>query len=66
VSQKPYFFTNKLEMLETVRRAIQHGILEIRISDCSGAAVGYWVYMDLSGGILDEHAERYVTEFAKD
>ena len=66
MSQKPYFFTNKLEMLETVRRAIQHGILEIRISDCSGTAVGYWVYMDLSGGILDAHAERYVTEFAKD
>ena len=66
MSQKPYVFTNKLEMLETVRRAIQHGILEIRISDCSGTAVGDWVYMDLSGGILDEHAERYVTEFAKD
>jgi hypothetical protein len=61
---KQYMLTSKLEMLETVRRAIQHGIVEIRISDCSGTAVGYWVYMDLAG-VLTEQEEKYVTEFVE-
>ena len=57
-----YFFTNKLEVLETVRRAMQHGI-DMRITDCSGDAFGCWIDMDLTC-ILTEHEEKYVTEFA--
>lgn len=59
---KEYTLTSKLEMLETVRRAIEHGIGEIRITDCSGDAIGYSVYMDLAG-ILDDQQTRYVTAF---
>ena len=61
---KRYFFTNKLEAVETVRRAIECGVLEIHIFDCSGDAVGFWIDMDLAG-ILDDHEEKYVTQFNK-
>jgi hypothetical protein len=61
---KRYFLTNKLEVAETVRRAIECGVLEIHIIDCSGTAVGFWIDMDLAG-ILDEQDENYVTRFAK-
>jgi hypothetical protein len=43
-----YTFTNKLEVLEAVRRAIELGVSDIRIVDCSGDEVGYWIDMDLS------------------
>ena len=59
---KEYILTNQLEMLETVRRAIQHGVTEIKIVDCSGDAVGYWVYMDLAC-IVSKQEEMYITEF---
>ena len=58
---KEYFLTSKLELLETVRRAIQHGIPEIRIVDCSGDAVGYSVHMDL--GVISEQEVAYITQF---
>jgi hypothetical protein len=61
---KRYFLTSKLEATETVRRAIECGVLEIHIIDCSGDAVGFWIDMDLAG-ILDEQDENYVTRFAK-
>ena len=57
-----YFFTNKLEVLETVRRAMQHGI-DMHIINCSGDAFGYQIDMDLAC-ILTEQEEKYVTEFA--
>ena len=59
---KEYFLTSKLELLETVRRAIQHGIPEIKIVDYSGDAVGYSVHMDLSC-IVSEQEVTYITEF---
>ena len=59
---KEYFLTGKLELLETVRRAIQHGIPEIRIVDCSGDAVGYSVHMDLAC-VVSEQEAAYITQF---
>jgi hypothetical protein len=59
-----YTFTSKLEVLETVRRAIEFGVPDIRIIDCSGDAVGYWIEMDLSG-ILSSQEQKYVTAFAQ-
>lgn len=61
---KRYVLTSKLEAAETVRRAIECGVLEIHIFDCSGDAVGFWIDMDLAG-ILDEQDENYVTRFTK-
>ena len=58
---KRYFFTNKLEVLETVRRALQHHI-DMHITDCSGDAFGCWIDMDLWN--LDKKEENYVIEFA--
>jgi hypothetical protein len=57
-----YFFTNELEVLETVRRAMQHSI-EMHMTDCSGYAFGFWIDMDLAG--LTEQEEKYLTEFAE-
>jgi hypothetical protein len=57
-----YTFTNKLEVLETVRRAIELGVSDIRIADCSGDAVGYENDMDLSC-IMTSQEQRYVTQF---
>ena len=62
---KRYISTNKLEAVETVRRAIECGVLEIHIIDCSGTAVGFWIDMDLSV-ILDKQDENYVTRFVKE
>jgi hypothetical protein len=59
-----YTFTNKLEVLETVRRAIELGVSDIHIVDCSGDEVGYWIDMDLSC-ILTSQEQKYVTEFAE-
>jgi len=61
--EKEYFLTGKLELLETVRRAIQHGITEIKIIDCSGDAVGYSVYMDLAC-IVSAQELTHITQFA--
>ena len=58
-----YTFTNKLEVLEAVRRAIELGVSDIRIVDCSGDEVGYWIDMDLS--CLMTSQEKYVTQFAE-
>ena len=58
-----YTFTNKLEVLEAVRRAIELGVSDIRITDCSGDAVGYEIDMDLSC-IMSKEEQRYVTQFA--
>lgn len=60
---KQYFFANKLQVIETVRRAIQHGISDMHIINCSGDAFGYQIDMDLTC-ILTEEEEKYVTEFA--
>jgi hypothetical protein len=59
-----YTFTNKLEVLETVRRAIELGVSDIHIVDCSGDEVGYWIDMDLSC-ILTGQEQNYVTQFAE-
>jgi hypothetical protein len=59
-----YTFTNKLEVLEAVRRAIELGVSDIRITDCSGDAVGYEIDMDLSC-ILTSQEQKYVTQFAE-
>ena len=59
-----YFLTSKLELIETVRRAIDCGITDVRVIDCSGHATGYYVDMDLAC-VLDEQGEKYVTEFAE-
>lgn len=59
-----YFLTSQLELLETVRRAIEHGVTEIKIVDCSGDAVGYWVYMDLAC-IVTEQEQMHITQFAR-
>ena len=59
-----YTFTTKVEVLETVRRAIQLGVSDIHIVDCSGDDVGYWIDMDLSC-ILSEEEQKYVTQFAE-
>ncbi len=59
-----YTFTNKLEVLEAVRRAIELGVSDIRIVDCSGDEVGYWIDMDLSS-IMTSQEQKYVTEFAE-
>jgi len=58
-----YFFTSKLDVTKTVRSALECGIDDIRIIDCSGTAVGYWIDMDLS--ILDDEEEKYVSHFAE-
>lgn len=59
-----YTFANKLEVLETVRRAIQLGVSDIHIVDCSGDEVGYWIDMDLSC-ILTSKEQKYVTQYAE-
>jgi hypothetical protein len=59
-----YTFTTKVEVLETVRRAIQCGVSDIHIVDCSGDEVGYWIDMDLSC-ILSEEEQKYVTQFVE-
>ena len=58
-----YFFTNKLDVTKTVRSALECGILDIHIIDCSGYAVGYWIDMDLS--VLDDEEQKYVSHFAE-
>jgi hypothetical protein len=59
-----YTFTNKLEVLETVRRAIQLGVSDIHIVDCSGDGVGFWIDMDLSC-IMTDQEQKWVTQFAE-
>jgi hypothetical protein len=59
-----YTFTNKLEVLETVRRAIELGVSDIQIVNCSGDEVGFWIDMDLSC-IMTDQEQNYVTQFAE-
>jgi hypothetical protein len=59
-----YTFTNKLEVLETVRRAIQLGVSDIHIVDCSGDEVSFWIDMDLSC-IMTDQEQKWVTQFAE-
>jgi len=59
-----YTFTNKLEVLETVRRAIELGVSDIKIVNCSGDEVGFWIDMDLSC-IMTDQEQNYVTQFAE-
>jgi hypothetical protein len=59
-----YFLTNKLDVAATVRRALDCGVLDLRILDCSGDAAGYYIDMDLTC-ILSEQQEKYVTCFAE-
>jgi len=57
-----YFCTDKLEVLETVRRAMEHGI-DMHITDCSGDEFGCWIDLDLWN--LSKKEENYVIEFAE-
>ncbi len=60
-TMKRYTFTNKLELLETVRRAIEQGITELHITDCSGDAAGYWLDMDMSCILTEQEQQRIVS-----
>ena len=59
-----YSCNSKEEIIETVRRAISMGVMDIRIVNCSGDAVGFSIDMDMSC-ILDDKEQKYVTEFAE-
>ena len=57
---KRYTLTSKPELLETIRRAIESGVTDMHITDCSGDAVGYWLDMDMSC-ILTEQEQQHIT-----
>jgi len=61
---KIYSCKDQAKTMETIRRAISLGVMDIRIVDCSGDSVSFSIQMDMSC-ILDDEEQKYVTEFAE-
>jgi hypothetical protein len=61
---KIYSCKDQEKTMETIRRAISLGVMDIRIVDCSGDSVSFSIHMDMSC-ILDDEEQKYVTEFAE-
>jgi hypothetical protein len=56
-----YQSTNKLEIAETVRRAVSYGVCDIKLTNVSGDGFCYLIDMELD--IFTEQETRYLAEF---